>query len=159
MLWRYLVTAGGPPLRPHTGQGKVTASCFGAVPSGTNSLIVAMNRAYDVEETRPLWKRYLLALGLALLAGTSLVASSIALVVGEAFGQQIARALDLSGVYQTLAQLARWPCSSGPSSTPSLTSGWIHAACGGSVAKSRLTRGSNRPSLREVLVECPYALT
>ena len=79
------------------------------VTSGANALIAAMNRAYGVEETRPAWRRYLLAIGLSLLAGTSLVAAAVLLVAGEAFGSELAGALGVTGPYRTVTHLARWP--------------------------------------------------
>ncbi|MDP8922889.1 MAG: YihY/virulence factor BrkB family protein [Chloroflexota bacterium] len=76
---------------------------------GFNAVIKAMNRAYDVEESRPFWKKYLLALGMTLLAGTFIVGAFVLLVVGQVFGRQIAEALGLGGTYQAVVGLARWP--------------------------------------------------
>ncbi|MGH2370832.1 MAG: YihY/virulence factor BrkB family protein, partial [Chloroflexota bacterium] len=82
---------------------------FWVATTGMSAIIMAMNRAYQVEETRPFWKRYLLALGLTLLAGVALAGAFVLLVVGEFLGRQIAGALGLQTVYQVAVTLARWP--------------------------------------------------
>jgi membrane protein len=50
------------------------------------SLIEALNVAYDVPETRPWWKTYLLALGLMIVMGGLLVVGVAAMFVGPEFG-------------------------------------------------------------------------
>jgi membrane protein len=47
---------------------------------GTNAIIKAMNRAYGVEEGRPIWKRYILAILLTLFAGASIVLAFVLFV-------------------------------------------------------------------------------
>jgi membrane protein len=68
-----------------------------------------MNRAYDVEETRPFWKRYLLAIGLTLLAGSVLVGAFLLLVAGQIFGRQVAAGLGLTGLFEIAVRYGRWP--------------------------------------------------
>ncbi|MEA2640088.1 MAG: rane protein [Chloroflexota bacterium] len=76
--------------------GLVSASLAGALwiaTGATTALIKAMNRAFNVEETRPFWRRYLLALILTCLAGGTVVAGFL-LVVGIALlGPPLAEAL------------------------------------------------------------------
>ncbi|MHB1225889.1 MAG: YihY/virulence factor BrkB family protein [Gemmatimonadaceae bacterium] len=48
-----------------------------------NSLIGALNRAYDVEETRPWWKTRLVAIGMVLLSGGVIILATITLVAGQ----------------------------------------------------------------------------
>ena len=43
--------------------------------SGIGSLMKALNRVYEVKETRPFYKKYGIAVGLTLLAGGLIVAS------------------------------------------------------------------------------------
>lgn len=45
----------------------LAAAVWGAT-SGANAIIRAMNRAYGVPESRPIWRRYLLAFGLTVLS-------------------------------------------------------------------------------------------
>lgn len=77
--------------------------------SGVNATVKAMNRAYDVPETRPFWKRYLLALGLMLLTGTVLVGAFVLFVAGQILGAQVATAFGLQGPFWTAVSYARWP--------------------------------------------------
>lgn len=48
-----------------------------------NNLITALNRAYDVEEARPWWKRRLIAMAMVIVAGLVVGTSTIAVVVGD----------------------------------------------------------------------------
>src|SRR5262249_62354683 len=75
----------------------------------TNAIVKAMNRAYGVEEARPFWRRYLLALSLTVLAGALTVGTFVLFVLGELVGPPIASAQFGEGVVETLLWLARWP--------------------------------------------------
>mgnify|MGYP001053987545 CR=1 FL=1 len=58
-----------------TRPGLASLSVLGAVliaTSGTNALIKALNRAHGVDETRPFVPRYLLAVGVTLVAGSAM---------------------------------------------------------------------------------------
>jgi membrane protein len=82
-----------------------------AASSGVNSVMKAMNRAYDVKETRPVWERYLMAIGLTLFAGFLIVASFLLLIVWQTSGTKIADKIGLGGAAATLFPLMRWPLS------------------------------------------------
>ncbi|HUS82423.1 MAG TPA: YihY/virulence factor BrkB family protein [Dehalococcoidia bacterium] len=82
-----------------------------AASSGLNSIMKAMNHAYDVNETRPIWERYLLAIGLTLFAGVLIVASFLLLIVWQTSGTKIADKIGLGGVAAGLFPLMRWPVS------------------------------------------------
>ena len=69
----------------------------------------AMNRAYDVKETRAFWKKYPLSIGLTLLAGSFAISAFILLVGGQLAGEKIAGALGIEGIFATLVNFARWP--------------------------------------------------
>jgi membrane protein len=69
----------------------------------------AMNRAYDVEESRSFWKKYLIAIGLTLLAGTFVIGAFMLLVGGQFLASRGAEALGLRGVWETVLNLIRWP--------------------------------------------------
>jgi len=87
------------------------AGTLWAAASGVGSLMRAMNRVYGVPETRPLWERYLLSVGLTAFAGLMLVAAFLVLVVWQAFGTKIADKIGLGGVAAALFPLMRWPVS------------------------------------------------
>jgi membrane protein len=79
-----------------------------AATAGMNAIIKSMNLAYDVEETRPWWKKFLLGIGLTLLAGTFLLISFVLLVAGPFIGGQLAEMLGLGGVWQAVVDVVRW---------------------------------------------------
>jgi membrane protein len=66
-----------------------------AASGGMGATMKAMNRVYDVEETRPFWRRTLLAVGLTLLTGAFFVGAFVLAVAGQAIAQAIADAVGL----------------------------------------------------------------
>ena len=76
---------------------------------GTNALIKAMNRTFGVAETRPLWRRYLVALGMTLLAGSALITAFVIFLSGRIIAGDVAEDLGLSGAMWDLLPLLRWP--------------------------------------------------
>ncbi len=77
--------------------------------SGVGTVMKVMNRIYDARESRGRLRRYATAIGLTLVAGVSILASVVLLVVGEAYGINIAQSIGFSGSDATLITLARWP--------------------------------------------------
>ena len=73
------------------------------------ALINALNKAYDVQETRPFWKvrgiAILMTLGLSLL----ILIGVLLLVFGEPIGRAVAEVLGLGSVFETVWNTARWP--------------------------------------------------
>ena len=73
------------------------------------ALINALNRAYDVQETRPFWKvrgiAILMTLGLSVLVLTGV----LLLVVGEPIGRAIAGFFGLDDLFLLVWDIARWP--------------------------------------------------
>lgn len=86
----------------------VLAAVFFAT-GGTNALIKAMNRAFDVEETRPLWRRYVVAIGMTLLGGGSLIGAFVLFVSGSILVGDVARQLGIEGTFWELLPILRWP--------------------------------------------------
>ncbi len=80
-----------------------------AASSGIRALIKGLNRAYDVEETRPIWRQYLLAISLTVLFGVAVVVSFIVLVTGQVAAQQVASAVGLQEAAAWLFELAPFP--------------------------------------------------
>ncbi len=77
--------------------------------SGTNALIKAMNRAYGVEETRPFWRKYLLAFALTTLAGIAVTIGFMLFVETWRLGFQVAAATGQQRRFIDLVELVYWP--------------------------------------------------
>ena len=86
--------------------GIVTA--LWAASGGMKSTMKAMNRAYDVDETRPFFKKTALAIGLTLFTGIFFVGAFALAVVGGAVAGAIADASGVGGLVQVLFQLVRF---------------------------------------------------
>ena len=86
----------------------VLAAVFFAT-GGTNALIKALNRAFDVDETRPFVRRYLLALGMTVLAGGSLIFAFAFVVIGQVLAGDAAAGFPLGGLGWEILGLLRWP--------------------------------------------------
>src|SRR3712207_341079 len=76
--------------------------------SGANAIIRAMNRAYDVDETRPWWRRYVVALGITLVSGIVLTGAFVLFVGGQVFGEQVAALLGVERAYGRLLEAVNW---------------------------------------------------
>lgn len=72
------------------------------------TLLKAMNRIYEIEETRPFWERYLVGLWLTLLGGAVLAVVILLMSVGQLLGQQ-AGGDDAPGWFWPVASFVRWP--------------------------------------------------
>ena len=73
------------------------------------ALINALNRAYDVQETRPFWKVRGLAILMTLGISVLIFAGVLLLVVGEPIGQAIADVFGLGYLFELIWNVARWP--------------------------------------------------
>ena len=80
------------------GAGVMTLGALLAGWSGSNvfgSLMDALNVAYDVSETRPLWKRVLLRLSCLVAAGTVVLLATIVFLDGERVARWVGRSMQL----------------------------------------------------------------
>ena len=69
----------------------------------------ALNRAYDVKESRPLWKTEMLAFGMTIGGGLLLLVGIGVLISGGSVGQWAARHLSIADEYVTVLRWIRWP--------------------------------------------------
>ena len=76
--------------------------------AGFDSLIEALNIAYDVKDDRPFWKTRLLAIALAAIIGSLLLLALGVMVLGPRFGDWLAGRLGLSAVFAAAWPFFRW---------------------------------------------------
>lgn len=92
--------------------GLVSASIAGSLwvsAGGIATLMKGMNRIYEVRETRPWWRRSLLALAITVLGGVSLVLAFSLLILARFYGLEVAEWLGLAGTAARAFALALWP--------------------------------------------------
>jgi membrane protein len=85
---------------------------FGAVwaASGAMGTIMkAVNRAYDLQETRPFWRSRVVAIVLVLATGITTAGVFLLIVVGGSLGDAIAKKAGLGGAFQWTWSVLRWP--------------------------------------------------
>jgi membrane protein len=85
---------------------------FGAVWAASGamaSVIKAMNKAYELQETRPFWKVRVVAILLVVLSGITTAGIFLLIVVGGALGNAIAKKAGLHGAFDWIWGIARWP--------------------------------------------------
>jgi membrane protein len=80
-----------------------------AATGGTNALIKGMHRAYGVPEQRHFLVRYVVAIGLTLLAAIGVIASFVTIIGGSMLTEQLATRLGLGEQAFAVVQLLRWP--------------------------------------------------
>jgi membrane protein len=80
-----------------------------AASSGMRAIIKGLNRAYDVSETRPMWRQIVIALALTLLLGVAVVVSFVVLVSGQVAASQLAAAVGMAEAAAWLFELAPFP--------------------------------------------------
>jgi membrane protein len=80
-----------------------------AASGATGSIVKAVNRASDVEETRPFWKKKLISLELVVLTGLVTATVFVLIVFGGPLGDAIAKRADLGGAFTTVWSILRWP--------------------------------------------------
>jgi membrane protein len=86
-----------------------TALAVWAASGATSSVIKAVNRAYDQQETRPFWKVRVIALVLVVLTGLVTTGVFLLIVFGGPLGEAIADQAGLGGAFELLWTIARWP--------------------------------------------------
>jgi membrane protein len=85
---------------------------FGAVWAASGamgSVIKAVNRAYDRQETRPFWKVRAIAVLLVVMTGITTALVFLLIVVGGKLGQAIAEKAGYGGAFDWIWGFLRWP--------------------------------------------------
>jgi membrane protein len=85
---------------------------FGAVWAASGamgSVIKAVNRAYERQETRPFWKVRAIAILLVAITGITTTLVFLLIVVGGKLGEAISKKAGLSGAFDWTWGILRWP--------------------------------------------------
>jgi membrane protein len=80
-----------------------------AASRGVDAVRAALNLAYDVKESRPLWKTEAIAFGVTIGGALLLLISVSAIVIGGDLGFWIARHLHAGEAYVLMWRWLRWP--------------------------------------------------
>lgn len=73
------------------------------------ALMKALNKAYDVEETRPFWKLYGIAFLMTLGLSVMMLIGVLLLVFGPGIGGVVASFFGLSSAFELVWNIVRWP--------------------------------------------------
>ncbi len=76
---------------------------------GASGLITALNRAYDVSETRPAWRVKLRALAVTLGGVVAIIVATTALLVGPTIVRRIWGFFGIGGAFDQIWAVLRWP--------------------------------------------------
>jgi membrane protein len=76
---------------------------------GVDAVRKGLNLAYDVKESRPLWKTELLAFGMTVGSAALILFGIAALIAGGDIGLWLAGKLDIAPVYVFVWRWLRWP--------------------------------------------------
>jgi membrane protein len=98
----------------HPNGGLLTLGIIGtlwASSGGFNSLIEALNVAYNIPETRPIWKTRLLSVGLTFVIGGLLTVALATMVFGPKLGEWIADLVGLGSAFVRVWPYIKWGVS------------------------------------------------
>ena len=90
----------------HRSGGLLSFALIGTVwaaSSGVASLMEALNIAYETKETRPFWKRRLVAIGLTTIFALLIVGGSGLIVIGHRLGDWLEHSLELGGALTSIS--------------------------------------------------------
>lgn len=92
--------------------GLISIGLLLAAWSGSNifgALMTSLNTAYDVEETRPWWRRQMLRLGMLAVGGIVMILATVIMLAGEDVARAIGSALHLGGVAVMAWNIIQFP--------------------------------------------------
>lgn len=96
----------------HAQPGLASAGLLTALLASTTGVLAlskALNRAFEVEETRGLAARWTRAIGLAILGGAGILLAFVLIVGGSVATAQAASKIGLGGAAWTVLGVIRWP--------------------------------------------------
>jgi len=80
-----------------------------AASGAMNAVIKSVNRAYDLQETRPFWKVRVYAVALVIASGVTTAGLFLLIVFGGPLGEAIASRARLGGAWEWVWGVFRWP--------------------------------------------------
>ncbi len=86
--------------------GLLTALWFAS--SGMGAIIEALNVAYDIKESRPYWKRTLLAIVLTIALAASIIAALALMFYGNRIGETMASNYGFSAAFTVIWKIVQW---------------------------------------------------
>jgi membrane protein len=92
--------------------GLLTLGIVGAIWSSSAAMVAiidALNRAYDITEWRPWWKRRIVAILLTVALALFILLSIVFVLVGPALSTRLADWLGLAGAVAVVWRFLRWP--------------------------------------------------
>ncbi len=99
---------------PDTAPGLLSIGILGTIWAASGAfaaLINALNRAYDVQETRPFWKVRGIAILMTFGLSALLLLGVLLLIVGPSIGRTIAEVFTLGDEFMVAWNIARWPAA------------------------------------------------
>src|SRR5215217_17811 len=97
-----------------TAPGLLSIGILGTVWAASGAfaaLITALNRAYDVQETRPFWKVRGIAILMTFGLSALILIGVLLLVAGPSIGRTLAEVLTLGDEFMAVWTIARWPAA------------------------------------------------
>lgn len=85
------------------------AASLWAASSGARSVIRALNAAYGVDESRPVWQRYLLSIAYTVGLAALLIAAAALMMIGPRAMGWLAGQAGIGGAFVTVWTWLRWP--------------------------------------------------
>jgi membrane protein len=92
--------------------GILTVGILGAVWSSSAAVVAitgSLNRAYDIEESRPWWKVRLTAIGLTVSLALMILISFTLILAGPTIAEQLARSFGFGAIFEWTWKILQWP--------------------------------------------------
>lgn len=80
-----------------------------AASGGAAAVIKALNRAYDIPDSRPFWRLKLLSVGLVLAATVAIIGGVALIFATQIWGQDLADSLGLGYLFELGLRIGAWP--------------------------------------------------
>jgi len=92
--------------------GILTLGILGAVWSSSAAIVAiisSLNRAYDIDESRPWWKVRLIGMGLTVALACFLLVSFTLVLAGPTMAEYLSKTFGLGGVFEWGWKILQWP--------------------------------------------------